>query len=81
MNNRHWEIDKIIEVANQLQRHGSTGASTGECIAAAFVLNRQDCLPAMYSDMIEAWDRLGEDWQIYVRCIKQEYMHRIIEAE
>lgn len=77
----NYPIGKIIEVANQLQRTGRTPASTGECIAAAFVLNRPDYLPAMYADMVEAWDRLGEDWQVYVRLIKRDYMHRIIEAE
>lgn len=75
-----WQIDKIIEVANQLQRTGSTPASTGERIAAAFVLNRQDYLPGYYSDMVEAWDRLDEEWQGYVRLIKQDYMHEITEA-
>ena len=59
---------------------GSTAASTGELIAAAFVLNRQDYLPDYYSDMIEAWDRLGEEWQAYVRIIKQDCMHQIIDA-
>lgn len=76
MNNTQWQIEKIIEVANCLQATGSTGASTGERIAAAFVLNRMDYLPDMYSDMIEAWDRL-DDWQHYVRLIKRDYMHRI----
>jgi len=41
------------------------------------VLNRMEYLPDMYSDTIEAWDRLGEDWQVYVRLIKQDYMHLI----
>jgi hypothetical protein len=27
--------------------------------------------------MVEAWDRLGEEWQDYVRLIKRDYMHRI----
>jgi len=48
------QIQTIINVANQLQRTGKTGASTGELIAAAFVLNRMDYLPASYSDVIEA---------------------------
>ena len=78
MKNLPWQIDKIVEVANCLQRTGSTGASTGERIAAAFVLNRMDYLPDMYSDTLEAWDRL-DDWQAYVRLIKREYMH-LIEA-
>ena len=71
-----WQIEKIIEVANCLQINGSSGASTSEIIAAAFVLNRIEFLPAGYTDIIEAWDRLGE-WQYYVRLIKCEYMHEI----
>jgi hypothetical protein len=81
MNNLPWPIDKIIEVANCLQATGSTAASTGERIAAAFVLNRQDYLPDYYSDMVEAWDRLGEDWQDCVRLIKRDYRYLIDEAE
>jgi len=71
-----WQIDKIINTANELQRTGSTAASTGELIAAAFVLNRMDCLPAGYEDVLEAWERLG-DWQRYVKIIKHECMHLI----
>ena len=80
MKNQTCEIEKIIETANQLQRTGSTPASTGERIAAAFVHIHQEFLPDYYSDMVEAWDRLGGDWQVYVRLIKQEYMH-LIEAD
>ncbi len=72
-----WQIEKIIQVANQLNQTGTTAASTGEQIAAAFVLNRADYLPDSYSDMIEAWDRLGDAWQDYVRIIKRDYMHLI----
>ncbi len=72
-----WEIDKIIEVAKQLERTGSTGASTGERIAAAFVLNRMEFLPDSYSDVVEAWDRLDPEWQYYVKRIKADFMHRI----
>ncbi len=72
----NWQIEKIIEVANCLQATGSTGASTGERIAAAFVLNRMEYLPDMYSDVIEAWERL-DDWQLYVKIIKRDYMHLI----
>jgi len=75
-----WQIKKIIEVANQLKRTGRTGASTGEQIAAAFVLNRMDYLPDMYSDTVEAWDRLDSEWQEYVRIIKYDYIH-LIEGE
>jgi len=79
MKNHDWEIDKIINVANELQRSGRTSASTGERIAAAFVLNRPEYLPDMYSDMTEAWHRL-DDWQRYVILIKRDYMH-LIKAE
>ena len=75
-----WQIEKIIEVANQLQRTGRTGASTGECIAAAFVLNRPEYLPAIYTDLVEAWERL-DDWQQYVKLIKRDYMHLINEVD
>jgi hypothetical protein len=51
--------------------------TTGERIAAAFVLNNPDYLPSYYSDMVKAWDRLGDGWQAYVRLIKRDYMHRI----
>ena len=70
----------IIHVANQLQRTGKSGASTGERIAAAFVLNRLEFLPPAYSDAVEAWERL-DDWQQHVIRIKREYMHLIETAE
>jgi hypothetical protein len=71
-----WQIKQIINVANGLKRDGSTGASTGEQIAAAFVLNRMDYLPANYRNVVEAWDRL-DDWQPYVREIRRNYSHLI----
>jgi hypothetical protein len=74
-----WQIEKIIEVANCLQATGSTGASTGERIAAAFVLNRMDYLPHGYQDVVEAWERL-DDWQPYVKAIKRDHMHLINEG-
>ena len=77
----NWQIEKIIEVANQLQHTGSTGASIGERIAAAFVLNEPKYLPCMYTDIVEAWDRLDDDWQAYVRLIKRQHMHLIHKAE
>ena len=77
----NWQIEKIIEVANQLKHTGSTGASTGERIAAAFVLNEPKYLPGMYNDILEAWDRLDDDWQAYVRLIKRDHMHLITEVE
>ncbi len=60
MNNHRWEIEKIINVAKQLHRTGETAASTGERIAAAFVINRPEYFPAAYPDMVDAWDRLGQ---------------------
>ncbi|MCP5014122.1 MAG: hypothetical protein GY938_02420 [Ketobacter sp.] len=72
-----WQIKKIIAVANQLNQTGATAASTGEQIAAAFVLNRADYLPDSYRDIIEAWDRLGDQWQAYVRIVKRDHMHLI----
>ena len=72
-----WQMQTIINVAIALNTTGSSGASTGERIAAAFVLNRPDLLPSLYDDMIEAWDRLDEEWQHYVRLIKRDYMHLI----
>lgn len=79
MNTLPWEIEKIIEVAIGLRVTGGTAASTSERIAAAFVLNRLDYLPDYYRDAVEAWDRLGQEWQQHVRLIKREYMH-LIEA-
>ena len=72
-----WQIDKIIDVAKQLQHTGSTSASTGEHIAAAFVLNRPEYLPSSYPDIVEAWDRLDDEWQDYVRLVKRDYMHMV----
>ena len=72
-----WEIEKIISVANELNQTGTTPASTGERIAAAFVLNRMDYLPDMYTDVIEAWDRLDHQWKACVRVIKRNGMHYI----
>ncbi len=71
-----WQITKIIEVAHELRRTGTTGASTGERIAAAFVLDRMEFLPHGYS-VIEAWESL-DTWQVHVKRIKRDYMHLII---
>ena len=76
-----WEIEKIIEVANCLQKTGRSGGSTGEVIAAVFVLNKPEYLPPMCNDMVEAWNRLGEEWQNYVIIIKGYHMHRIYQKE
>jgi hypothetical protein len=71
------EIEKIIEVAIALKLTGRSGASTGERIAAAFVLNDMRHLPASYPDIVEAWERLGPQWQRYVKTIKADYLHLI----
>ncbi len=73
----NYQLQHIINIANELNRTGTTVASTGERIAAAFVLNRMDYLPDSYSDVIEAWDRLDDQWQAYVRVIKYDYTHLI----
>ena len=73
----NYQLQKIINVSNELNKTGTTAASTGERIAAAFVINRLDYLPDSYSDMVEAWDRLDDQWQTYVRIIKQDYSHLI----
>ncbi len=71
-----WQIEKIINVANELKTTGSTAASTGERIAAAFVLNRPDYFPPGYTT-IEAWDRLDDAWKWYVRLIQRDYIYLI----
>ncbi len=70
-------MQKIIEVSCELNQTGTTAASTGEKIAAAFVLNRMDYLPEGYSDIIEAWDFLGVQWQGYVRIIRRNGSYQI----
>ena len=75
-----WPLSKIIDTAIELHASGCTGASTGEQIAAAFVLNRQDHLPDTERDLIKAWDSLGHTWQAHVRCIKRDYRHLIDSA-
>ena len=80
MNEMNWEIEKIINVANELQRKGSTGASTGERIAAAFVLDRMEFLPPGYG-VVEAWERLEVEWQHYVKEVRQHYPHLINVVE
>ena len=70
-----YRIKQIIAVANELLSKGNTGASTGECIAAAFVLDDMQHLPQGYS-VVAAWDRI-EDLQKSVRRIHNDYMHLI----
>ena len=71
-----------FSAAIELWASGCTSASTGEQIAAAFVLNRQDQdhLPDAERDLIKAWDSLGHTWQAHVRCIKRDYLHLLDSA-
>lgn len=71
-----WQVKSIINTANDLLASRTTTASIGQQIAGAFVINRPDLLPSGYSDVIDAWDRL-DDWQDFVRKVKQEYMHLV----
>ena len=72
MNNKiHPNVKRVIDVANELISTGKTGASTGERIAAAFVLDRMDFLPEGYT-VVQAWDRL-DTWQRIVRKIQADY--------
>ena len=68
---------RIIDVANELLIYNSTAASTSEQIAAAFILNEPQYWPAMYVNIVQAWDRLGHEWQQYVRIIQQDHSHLI----
>jgi hypothetical protein len=70
------DIRRIIEVANELIIDGSTAGSTSEQIAAAFVLNDMQYLPGCYSNITEAWARLGH-WQEYVKTINDDYRHLV----
>lgn len=68
------DIKRIIEVANDLLIDGTTAGSTSEQIAAAFVLNDMQYLPGCYTNICEAWARLGH-WQEYVNTINDHYRH------
>ncbi|WP_308363650.1 MULTISPECIES: hypothetical protein [unclassified Microbulbifer] len=73
-----YPLNKILQVARGLLEKGTTGASTSERIAAAFVLERMEYLPHGWG-AIEAWERLDIEWQLYVRHLWQEYRD-LIEA-
>jgi hypothetical protein len=66
---------RLIDAANELLSTQRTGASTSEQIGAAFILNNQQYLPDSYPCMVEAWDRLGYEWQNHVRTIRRDYRH------
>ncbi len=73
-----WQIEKIINVANELARTGRTAASTSEQIAAVFVLDQDIYLPEPYqNDPLAAWERLGSGWQDYINIIRCYHSHRI----
>ena len=74
-----WQVEKIIEVAITLGAGLRSGASTGERIATAFVLNRMDLLPDCYNDVMDAWDRLDEEWQGYTREVRNKHQDYIEE--
>jgi hypothetical protein len=71
------DMARIIEVTNELLNKEGTAGSTGEIIAAAFILDDASYLPNSYPNMIDAWDRLGA-WQEYVRVIRAHYRHLIV---
>ncbi len=77
MKNVPREIEKIINVANELASTGSSAGSADEVIAAAFVLDRMEFIPHGDS-VIEAWERLDEQWQIYVKLIKFRYSDLLV---
>jgi len=80
MSNSHKEtVQQLINIARHLHKTGRSSASTGEQIAAAFILNQQKYLPDNYCDMVEAWERLGH-YQKYVKAIKSEFMHLVKEG-
>ncbi len=72
MQKQHQEaiVRKILSVAHELNQTGRTAASTGEQIAAAFVLNNMNYLPQGYT-VIEAWERLEPSWQRLAKGIQQ----------
>ncbi|MFS1522785.1 hypothetical protein ACL7TT_01520 [Microbulbifer sp. 2304DJ12-6] len=80
INQLPYPLDKILNTANDLLTTGSSGASTSEQIAAAFVLERMEHLPQGWG-VIEAWERLELEWQLYVKHLRQEYRHLIKAIE
>ena len=77
MRNLPYHLEKIICVANDLANVGLTGGCTSEIIAAAFVLNRMEFIPHGYT-VVEAWERLGDEWQGYVKEILQKYSDLLV---
>lgn len=77
MRNVPHNIQTIITLANHIASTGKSYGSTGEVIAAAFVMDRMDWLPEGYT-VIEAWERLDDRWQGYVKRIKEEYSDLLV---
>ena len=76
-NNTHKEaVQTLINISRHLHKTGRSSASTGEQIAAAFILNEPKYFPEHYNDMVEAWERLGH-YQKYVKVIKANFMHLV----
>lgn len=71
------DMRKIIDIANALSSRGRSSGSTGEVIAAAFVLNRMEFLPEGYA-VIDAWERLDKRWQKYVKIIRAEFSELLV---
>lgn len=46
--------------------------STGEAIAVALVLDRPDLLPSSYRRILDAVDRLGENWLQAAIAVQRE---------
>jgi len=65
------DIQRIIEVANELLSDGVTAGSTSEQIAAAIILNDMIYLPSDYYNVFSASERLGEQWQGHVKQAQQ----------
>ena len=66
---------KLLSVARELHSSGRTAASTGERIAAAFVINNMAYLPEGYT-VLEAWDRLETKWQRITLALHKTYGHQ-----
>lgn len=57
------DFEHILAKCQAAKRLGNTGPlSTGEALAAALVLNRADWLKEMDYTILQAIDRVGDDW-------------------
>ena len=75
MHNQQAIARQLMHIATQLHTTGRTSASTGERIAAAFIINNMQHLPEGYT-VLEAWDRLEPSWQRLTMALHQAYSHR-----